>query len=309
MPVGDFCLSGKVVVVTGAGSGINLAFARSAEQSGAKIVVADLKLTREAEEFITNAAGKSTAVFVSCDVTKRTDLENLVEEAQRSFGQVPDVWIAGAGVFEPVRILSSPDLDAWSNFWDDTEGDGYKQVDINVNHPMKLSRIAIRALLGKGKPGVVLVVSSLAGYQGAFSSPLYCATKHACVGFVRSMADLDRLESIKVVLVAPGFVRTPLWTDHPEKMKQFGYSLENSVTAETVANNMNDLVTKAQYAGGTCLEVSAGGSRLLGIWNIPEPSGQGTGIDADVLQENYKPILTKLQSERATFHEGQSNGS
>jgi NAD(P)-dependent dehydrogenase (short-subunit alcohol dehydrogenase family) len=77
-------------------------------------------------------------------------------------------------------------------------------VDINVNHPMKLSRIAITSLVGKKKPGVVLVVASMAGYQGSFASPLYSATKHACVGFVRSMAELDRLENIKFILVAPG---------------------------------------------------------------------------------------------------------
>jgi NAD(P)-dependent dehydrogenase (short-subunit alcohol dehydrogenase family) len=93
---------------------------------------------------------------------------------------------------------------SFSNFWDDTEEDSYAQVDINVNHPMKLSRIAIRSMLGKKKKGVILVVASLAGYTGTFSAPLYCATKHACIGFVRSMTELDRLESIKVCAVAPG---------------------------------------------------------------------------------------------------------
>lgn len=79
-------------------------------------------------------------------------------------------------------------------------------MDINVNHPLKLSRIAIKALLRKRKNGVILIVSSLAGYQGTFAAPLYCATKHAVVGFVRSMALLDGLEGIKVVAVAPGYV-------------------------------------------------------------------------------------------------------
>ena len=69
---------------------------------------------------------------------------------------------------------------------------------------MKLSRIAIRALLGKNKKGVVLITASLAGFQGTFSAPLYCATKHAIIGFVRSLAELERLEGIKVVCVAPG---------------------------------------------------------------------------------------------------------
>jgi NAD(P)-dependent dehydrogenase (short-subunit alcohol dehydrogenase family) len=93
---------------------------------------------------------------------------------------------------------------SWSNFWDDTEEDGYASVDININHPLKLSRIAIRALLKKNKKGVILITSSIAGFQGNFSAALYCATKHAIVGFVRSLADLDRLEGIKVVAVAPG---------------------------------------------------------------------------------------------------------
>jgi NAD(P)-dependent dehydrogenase (short-subunit alcohol dehydrogenase family) len=78
------------------------------------------------------------------------------------------------------------------------------QVDINVNHPIKLARIAIRTLLGKNKKGVVLIVGSIAGFQGTFSAPLYCATKHAIVGFVRSMEPLERLEGVKVVCVAPG---------------------------------------------------------------------------------------------------------
>lgn len=94
------------------------------------------------------------------------------------------------------------------------------------------------------------------------------------------------------------YVRTPLWTAHPEKMKQFGYTFANSVTPETVAARMIDLVTSAQYAGGSCLEVAAGGSRILGTWDIPAPDGNGTTIDPDVLQENYKPILAKLDTER-----------
>lgn len=94
------------------------------------------------------------------------------------------------------------------------------------------------------------------------------------------------------------FVRTPLWTDHPEKMAQFGYSLENSVTPETVAARMIDLVTSAEYVGGSCLEVAAGGSRLLGTWDVPAPDARGTTIDSAVLEENYKPILAKLETER-----------
>lgn len=103
MTVGEFPLNGKIAVVTGAGSGINLAFAKLAEQRGAKIVIADLKLTSDAEDFMRVSEAKGTVIFVHCDVTKRADLENLAQESDKKFGDAPDVWIAGAGVFEPVR--------------------------------------------------------------------------------------------------------------------------------------------------------------------------------------------------------------
>lgn len=101
MAIGTFPLSNKIALVTGAGSGINFAFAKLAVLKGANVVIADLKLSSEAEEFV-NSSGRR-AVFAPCDVTLRKDLENLVNTSRLEFGDVPDVWIAGAGVFEPVR--------------------------------------------------------------------------------------------------------------------------------------------------------------------------------------------------------------
>jgi len=102
----DFPVVGKIAVITGAGSGINLAFARICIQQGAKVIFADLKLTPEASTFVDSLSPKE-AVFVKCDVMKRDNLENLVVVSEKEFGDVPDVWIAGAGVFEPVRPPNS----------------------------------------------------------------------------------------------------------------------------------------------------------------------------------------------------------
>lgn len=100
-------------------------------------------------------------------------------------------------------------------------------MDININHPVwspiptdadsyanlgciecqiKFTRLAVRALLGKDKKGVVALVSSIAGYSSNFSCPLYCATKHAVVGFTRSMRDAEQMQGVKVVSVCPGYV-------------------------------------------------------------------------------------------------------
>lgn len=111
MTVGDFPLKGKIAVVTGAGSGINLAFARSAVQQGARVIVADLKLTEDGEKFM-KGEGAKAAVFAKCDVSKRADLENLITVSEKEFGDVPDVYVPGAGVFEPVGN---------SKMWHDTK--------------------------------------------------------------------------------------------------------------------------------------------------------------------------------------------
>jgi NAD(P)-dependent dehydrogenase (short-subunit alcohol dehydrogenase family) len=93
---------------------------------------------------------------------------------------------------------------AWSNFWDDTEDDGYASLAVNAMHPMKLTRIAIRALAGRDKPGVVLIVASVLGLVPVYAEPLYSAAKHAVVGFTRGMHHADRLEGVRVVTICPG---------------------------------------------------------------------------------------------------------
>src|SRR6187402_2026351 len=104
MTLGDFPIAGKVAVVTGGGSGINLSFAKLAVQQGARVLIADLQLTSEAKRFLEDEGSKA-AVFVKCDVTKRADLENLIKASENKFRGVPDVYIAGAGVFEPVSVF------------------------------------------------------------------------------------------------------------------------------------------------------------------------------------------------------------
>jgi len=110
MMVGDFPLKGKIAVVTGAGSGINLSFAQLAVQAGARVIIADLKLTEDGDKFMKGEGAKS-AIFAKCDVTKRADLENLIAVSEKEYGDVPDVYIAGAGVFEPVCLVKRGGFD------------------------------------------------------------------------------------------------------------------------------------------------------------------------------------------------------
>ena len=186
MVVGHFPLNGKIAVVTGGGSGkyfrfhdhnrkltvhpgISLAFAKLALNSGARVLIPDLKLTPEAEDLI--KASKGNAAYTPCDVSKWKELERIPSEVEKAFGKgaVADVWVPGAGIFEP----------KWSSFLYDTEDEFYMQMRVNTEHPIKLTRIAMRSLLGADKPGVVCLLASGAGITGMYAAALYCATKYA----------------------------------------------------------------------------------------------------------------------------------
>lgn len=92
---------------------------------------------------------------------------------------------------------------------------------------------------------------------------------------------------------------TPLWTADPEKMKRFGTTPANSITPEAVAESMLTLVEQEKYPGGTCLEVSSAGSRVLGVWDIPAPEAAGTMPTKEALETSYAPILKRMRDERA----------
>lgn len=78
---------------------------------------------------------------------------------------------------------------------------------ININlHPIPLTRIAFSALLCKDKKGVILVLSSIAGLNTSYPTPVYTATKHALLGFVKSMKPADEEENVKVCSICPGYL-------------------------------------------------------------------------------------------------------
>lgn len=86
-----------------------------------------------------------------CDVSKWSDLEKLFQVSEETFGAAPDAYALCAGLFEP----------PFSNFWLDPEQDGYKQVEVNVSHPIRLTRMAIRKSLGEGKRASVCIIVRL----------------------------------------------------------------------------------------------------------------------------------------------------
>lgn len=157
----------------------------------------------------------------------------------------------------------------------------------------------MRKSLGKGKKASVCIIASIAGIAGNIAAPLYCATKHAVIGFVKSLKDTEPLTGVKVTSICPGLVNTPLFT--VDKQKQFSFAENKALSPEQVAKHMLELLTEGQYGCGSILELSMSGPRVIPEWNIPAPQGQGTGQELDagaMMKAMMAPIEAKLNTER-----------
>lgn len=264
--------------------GINLCFASLLLSRGCNVLFADLDLRPEARA-ITNQYAKTSsnqprAFFQKTDVTDWTQLSRMFKVAQEEFGGT-DLVCPGAGVFEP----------PWSSFWhppgaakakDGVDSHRYSSLDINLTHPIRTTQLAISHFLSSQNgskasptnPKRVVMISSVAGQGALLPVPIYCAAKHAIIGFTRSLAALDDTLGIRVNAVAPGIIKTPLWTDHPEKMKFLDESQDPWTTPEKVAEAMLDLVEDQDMVGGTILEVGHKQTRKVPMFNNPGPSGE-----------------------------------
>jgi NAD(P)-dependent dehydrogenase (short-subunit alcohol dehydrogenase family) len=101
--------------------GIGLELAKQCHSAGAKVIVGDLRLTPEAEQWSTSLP-EDTFHFQKCSVDDWASLYALITASIKQFGSVPDIYAPVAGVFEPL----------WSNFWDDSEDDigTYRTLDV-----------------------------------------------------------------------------------------------------------------------------------------------------------------------------------
>lgn len=190
-------LAGKVMIVTGASSGIGRAIARTMAARGARTVLAarsEERLTELADEL--GAAG-ADALALPTDVTVAEEVTALVDATLERFGCI-DALVANAGVYVPGDVAEG-DPDAWA-----------AMVDVNVTGVLRCVRAALPAMIERGS-GDVLVTGSISGYQAIHWEPVYSATKHAIRSFVHGLRRQVAPHGIRVGSLAPGMVANELW--------------------------------------------------------------------------------------------------
>ena len=184
-------IKGKVVVITGASSGIGLALAESFAGAGAKLVLAARNLVK-LQEIAANLKLKyaSEVITVGVDVSKEVQCQNLISQSIKNFGQI-DVLINNAGI-SMRAIFEEVDLKVLSEV-----------MDINFWGTVFCTKHALPELL-KSK-GVIVGVSSIAGYKGLPGRTGYSASKFAMQGFLESVRVENLYKGLSVLIACPGF--------------------------------------------------------------------------------------------------------
>jgi NAD(P)-dependent dehydrogenase (short-subunit alcohol dehydrogenase family) len=184
-------LRGKVAVVTGAASGIGAASARAFASRGAKVVVVDVNA-----DGARKVAKELGALAIPCDIAQESQVNAMIAEAQRSLGPV-DVLFNNAGVATGGDPLRTP-IEVWDKQW-----------QINVMSHVYAVRAVLPTMLERGS-GYLLHTASMAGILTSQGNLTYAVTKHAVVGLAEWLAITYHDRGIRVSLLAPLGVRTPM---------------------------------------------------------------------------------------------------
>jgi hypothetical protein len=207
-------LDGKVVIVTGASSGVGEAAARLFAERGARVVLA----ARSAEK-IAALAKEIGGLAVPTDVTQRADLEALVERTLAAFGRI-DVLVNNAAA------------NARGRFEEVLPDEIETVIDTNLKAPMLLTRFALPHL--REARGVVVNVASIAGHVPLPGESAYCASKWGLRGFTFAVAEEMRGSGVALCAVSPGPIATPFVLDDLDDTPDLVFS-QPFLTAEQVA--------------------------------------------------------------------------
>jgi len=203
----------KTFIVTGAGSGLGAATARTLASRGARVVVLDIN--EEAGQQTASAIG-SAAVFARCDVTSESDVQAAIDLATERFGGLNGA-VNCAGILLGRRTVGKHgphDLESFS-----------RVITVNLVGTFNVTRIAA-AKMGENEPGddgergVIINTASVAAFDGQVGQAAYSASKGGVVGMTLPLARDLSVMGIRVVTIAPGIFETPMMQGAPDSVRE-----------------------------------------------------------------------------------------
>lgn len=189
-------LHGRVVLVTGAASGIGRAIALAFAQAGASVAINHLASGHAAAQLAAQIANLGArACVVEADVTKAGELADIVLQVEKSFGPI-GVLVNSAGI-----IAEKPFLDI-------TEQDWNRMLNVDLTSVFLASRAVLPSMIAQ-RQGVIINIASDLGLLGRAHFAAYCAAKAGVIGLTKAMAR-EFAPAIRVNAIAPGPVNTAM---------------------------------------------------------------------------------------------------
>jgi len=199
-------LSGKVAIVTGSTSGMGKASAMLFAKEGAKVVVVgrghedSIKRGNAVVEEIKKSGGEAT--LISCDATKETDVTHLIEETVKLYSKIDVLFnVAGGGRSLPLDL--------------DTAEEWNRTLDVNLKSAFLTIKHAMPYLLET--KGSIINTSSVAGVKPVLANQYsYSAANGGLNMFTKTLARDYASKGVRVNVIAPGLIDTPIWSQAPE---------------------------------------------------------------------------------------------
>ena len=246
-----FDVSGKVVLITGAGSGLGEGYAQAFGESGATVICAGRNKDRleDTVRKITESGGTARAFTV--DVTDLDSIKALVAAVEAEYGRI-DVLVNNAG-YENIQ----PFLEVTPQVYDDI-------MNVNLKGVFFVAQEVARVMKDHGG-GKIINIGSLGSYIGLAESSVYCSTKGGVVQLTKTMAIELGPYNIQVNCLAPGYFITPMtqpfyddpehrqWIESRIPLHQWGTTLDLAGPALFLASAASD------YVAGVRIQVDGGG--------------------------------------------------
>ncbi|ALV61227.1 SDR family oxidoreductase [Burkholderia cenocepacia] len=187
-------IDGKVVVITGASSGLGEETARHLAQRGAKLVLGARRVDRL--ERLADEIGAGRQAMLETDVTERDAVQRLVDRAVNLHGRI-DVMLNNAGLM-PSSMLERLHVDEWD-----------RMIDVNIKGVLYGIAAALPHMI-RQKGGHIINVSSVAGHKVGPGGAVYAATKHAVRALTEGLRQEVKPHNIRTTILSPGAVATEL---------------------------------------------------------------------------------------------------
>ncbi|PQB03266.1 short-chain dehydrogenase [Polaribacter filamentus] len=248
-------VTNKIVIITGAGSGIGKATAIHFAKYGATVVVSDINLESAQKVVDEIATNKGKAFAIKANVAKFEDVENLINTTVEKFGSL-DVIVNNAGIGPNLLKTHESLLKDWD-----------RVIAVNQTGVFYCMKVALQQFLKQGY-GNIVNIASLAGLKASPSNISYSASKFAVVGMTKSAAMEYATKNIRVNAVCPGYTESALLDQllnaKPEMdavlksvipMKRYGKTSEIAEAVVWLASDSTKFITGQTITldGGTSL--------------------------------------------------------